>query len=168
MAGLNLLKFFWNFPSVEIIILSVLITTNFSTEFSSHSIYKFPLFPTSSKGSTRLVVLKFSPFLGKKISPWFLSLDCTCTVVHWSKWHCDSLTKSSLILFPCRGQQAADCKPPRIQICWTSSSGLPVSFTSWWTVRIVEWRTPIVRSSVNTDLISYFERFVNIITFLIL
>ena len=65
MGVLNLLNFFWNFPSVEIIILSVLITTNFSTKFSSHSIYKFPLFSTSSKGSTRLVVVKFRPFLAK-------------------------------------------------------------------------------------------------------
>ena len=77
MAVLNLLKFFWNFPSVEIIILPVLITTNFSTEFSSHSIYKFPLFPTSLKGSTRLVVLKFSQYVsGKKIArgsfPWIV------------------------------------------------------------------------------------------------
>ena len=76
MAVLDLLKFFWNFPSVEIIILSVLITTNFPTEFSSHSIYKFPLFSTSSKGSTRLVVLKFSPFLAEKIVcgsfPWIV------------------------------------------------------------------------------------------------
>ena len=101
----NLLKFFRNFSSVEIKILSILITTNLSTEFSSHSIYKFSLPSTSFKGSTSWTPWQPDGYMlvVRGSIPWIVhvwsSIDPNDIVIFWPShcWFCFQSSKQLLV-----------------------------------------------------------------------